>query len=109
MAGNIDLNSGGFTTYSSPIVTANNVTLSTSQAQSDFVSYHSLVPTNNYHLLSAATVLIGKGTNFSTYFTIDFDGIHRPATTNWDVGALQYNTNIVMQVTNTPYPFAFAF
>ncbi len=103
MINNIDINSGSMTTYSSPINTAGNVTLTTAQGQAYFASYIPLSANNNYHLTAAATALIGKGTNGSTYFTTDKDGNARPTTGNWDVGAYQYalvtNTTPVLQVT----------
>jgi len=103
MINNIDINSGEMTTYSSPITTAGNVTLTTAQGQAFFASYIPLSANNNYHLTAAATALIGKGANESAYFTTDRDGNSRPATGNWDVGAYQYalvtNTIPVLQVT----------
>lgn len=47
---------------------------------------------NNYHLTSAATSLIGQGTNLSSIFTTDFDGNPRPASGPWDIGAFQFST-----------------
>ncbi len=103
MVNNIDINSGGMTTYNSPINTSGNVTLTTAQGQAYFASYIPLSANNNYHLTAAATALIGKGANESAYFTTDRDGNSRPATGNWDVGAYQYalvtNTIPVLQVT----------
>ncbi len=103
MINNIAINSGTMTTYSSPISTADNVTLTTALGLVYFVSYVPLSANNNYHLTAVATALIGKGANESTYFTTDKDGNARPATGNWDVGAYQYtlvtNTTPVIQVT----------
>ncbi len=103
LVNNIDINSGTMTTYSSPISTADNVTLTTAQGQAYFTSYHTLSAANDYHLTAAATALIGKGTNESAYFTTDRDGNARAATGNWDVGAYVYaavtNTIPVIQVT----------
>ena len=103
MINNIAINSGTMTTYNSPINTADNVTLTTAQGQAYFASYIPLSANNNYHLTAAATLLIGKGTNESAYFTTDKDGNSRPATGNWDVGVYQYalvtNTTPVLQVT----------
>ena len=93
MVNNVDVNSGGMTTYSSPISTYGNVTMSTATAQTNFLSYHTLVATNNYNLRTTATSVIGKGTNFSSYFTADFNGGTRAATGPWDIGAYVYGTN----------------
>ena len=90
MVNNIAINSGSMTTYNSPINTSGNVTLTTAQGQAYFASYIPLSANNNYHLTAAATALIGKGANESTYFTTDKGGNGRPATGNWDVGAYQY-------------------
>jgi hypothetical protein len=89
---NVFVNSGGLAVYS-PVVTGNNVNLTTAQAQADFVSYKPLSPGNNYHLTSAATSLIGQGVNESSYFTTDLAGFARPASGSWDIGAYAYGSS----------------
>jgi hypothetical protein len=62
----------------------------TGVSSSDFVN----ASAGNFHLTSTATDLIGKGTNLSSFFTIDADGNSRhglPAA--WDIGAYAYGTN----------------
>ena len=57
---------------------------STGVSSSDFVN----ASAGNFHLTSGATDLIGKGTNLSSFFTVDAGGYSRqglPAV--WDIGA----------------------
>ncbi len=105
VANNVIINGGGTQSQGDTTSTfVDNVSLTTAQAKTDLVSYTSGSTTNNnYHLLAAATSLIGHGANESKYFTTDKDGNARPATGNWDIGAYQYtlitNTTPVIQVT----------
>jgi hypothetical protein len=69
------------------------VSLTVAQGQSDFVSYKSLSPNNNYLLSAAATALIGKGANESSYFTTDKNGNPRPASGSWDIGPYVYGSS----------------
>jgi hypothetical protein len=93
-ANNIMLNSGSINTSDYSGILEDNVSLSSSQALTDFVSYTVKGGTNNnFNLLATAQTLIGKGANLSTYFTQDFVGFFRPAVTNWDIGPYQYNDN----------------
>jgi len=76
---------------------ADNVGLTSAQAQSAFTSYtaNSGVdsngnPLNNYHLISTATSLIGQGMNEISYSSTDRDGNARPASGAWDVGPYLY-------------------
>jgi hypothetical protein len=90
---NILLNSGSVLTYSSPVTTGNNVVLSAAQGQTDFTSYKTLTPANNYHLSSTATAMIGKGANEYSYFTTDMAGNIRPASGAWDIGPYIYGSS----------------
>jgi hypothetical protein len=81
---NIAVDDGGFdfAGASSQITTAHNVTMSTTagflNAPADF------------HLTSAATGLIGQGTNLYSTFNCDKDGNARPPAGAWDIGPYQY-------------------
>jgi hypothetical protein len=97
---NVYVNSGGLAVYS-PVVLGDNVSFTLTTDNGDFVSYTPQTANNDYHLTSAATTLIGKATNLSSYFNTDKDGNARPATGNWDIGAYQYGTNAVV-VANPP-------
>lgn len=44
---------------------------------------------SNFAPLVGDTVLIGKGTNLSAYFTTDYYGNTRPAVTAWTIGAIE--------------------
>jgi len=54
------------------------------------------------HLTANSTRVIGKGNNYSSIFTTDYDGNARPATGAWDIGAYQYgsgSSNTTLTVT----------
>jgi hypothetical protein len=68
----------------------NNVNLSDSQAVNSFLSYAAGNISNDYHLKSGATNLIGRGTNLFSCFTNDFAGNARPSSGNWDIGPYVY-------------------
>jgi len=62
----------------------------TGVSSSDFVN----ASAGNFNLTSGATDLIGKGTNLSSFFTIDAAGNSRPGLpAAWDIGAYKYGTN----------------
>ena len=79
-----------------------NVSVTSAQAATDFVSYtHYGGTNNNLHLLATALALRAMGTNLSSYFTFDRDGNPRPASGAWDIGPYVYggsNTNPVLSV-----------
>ena len=78
----------------SGVISINNVLLAASQGATDFVSYSATGGmNNNFHLLSTATSLIGKGANLVSCFTTDMDGNLRAATGNWDIGPYAYSTS----------------
>ncbi len=52
---------------------------------------HFVTPGTDFHLISASPAR-NNGTNLITVFNADKDGIGRPPTTAWDVGAYQYTT-----------------
>ena len=109
VANNVIVNGGGIQSQGDTTSTfVDNVSLTAAQGKTDFVGYTSGSTTNNdYHLLAAASSLIGQGANESGYFATDKDGNARPATGNWDIGAYQYTlvTAPVILVTpgNTSY------
>ena len=109
VANNVIVNGGGIQSQGDTTSTfVDNVSLTAAQGKTDFVGYTSGSGTNNnYHLLAAASSLIGQGANESGYFVTDKDGNARPATGNWDIGAYQYSlvTTPVILVTpgNTSY------
>ena len=84
----------------------NNVSLNSSQASSDYISFTASGTNNNYHLTASATALIGKGANLSGSFTTDKDGNARPAgTAAWDIGPYQYgvaSTNVAPSILTQP-------
>ena len=104
---NVFVNSGSLQIYSSPIITGNNVQLTSAQGQTYFVQYKTLSPANDYHPTSGATSLINAGANESTFFTTDKDGNNRPASGSWSIGPYQYgatggSTNPVANLAVSP-------
>jgi hypothetical protein len=55
-----------------------------------FSSYTVRVPGNDFHLTSADTAARDQGTNLSSYFSTDKDGVSRPQGSAWDIGAYEY-------------------
>jgi hypothetical protein len=47
-----------------------------------------------YQPLSSDTLLIGKGTNLSAYFTTDFNGNPRPSVDPWTIGAFEVSSSL---------------
>jgi hypothetical protein len=100
IANNISINGGGLDTQGNAgTPTPSNVQLSASDGPINFVSYTLNSASNNYQLLSSAISLVGKGTNLSTYFTTDKDGL--PRTIPWDIGPYRY---IAAGANPTPTP-----
>ena len=101
VANNISLNSGAMGN-DSRVAQYGNVSVTSAQAATDFVSYtHYGGTNNNLHLLATALALRAMGTNLSSYFTVDKDGNPRPASGAWDIGPYVYggsNTNPVLSV-----------
>jgi hypothetical protein len=62
------------------------------------VSYSQFAASNDMHLQASDTAAKDEGLSFSTYFTIDKDGVTRPQGVAWDIGAYEYN------VLNAPLP-----
>jgi len=89
---NVSVNGGYISTDGNTTSTViNNATLTTAQGAADFVKYTANGGTNNdFHLLAAASALIGHATNEWACFTTDRDGKPRPVTGNWDMGPYQY-------------------
>jgi hypothetical protein len=82
---NIDYNNIGNYQMSGLVTQSNNST------GASFVSHTQYaVSTNNLHLASNDTANIGQGTNLSTYFTTDKDGVSRPQSSAWDIGAYEF-------------------
>lgn len=91
---NLFVNAGTLQQFQTTLPGAgNNVSLTTAQAQADFVQYHSLSAGNNYQLTAAATALIGTGVNQFSYFTTDKNNNLRPAIGAWDIGAYMYGSS----------------
>jgi hypothetical protein len=93
VSNNISLNSPGSTLgifeLDPSITAAHNVALtSLANGGSHFVSYTPMksVPPNDFHLLSTDTTFKGKGSNLSTYFNTDKDGVTRAQGAAWDIG-----------------------
>ncbi len=74
----------------SSITSADNVTLSASEAPSHFVKYAMGASSYDLHLASTDDTLRGHGTNLSMYFGSDHDNVPRPSSGAWDVGAYVY-------------------
>jgi hypothetical protein len=101
---NTIINGSGIATQGNSTSTLiDNAVVSRTQATADFARYSTGTTNSDFHLLAAATSLIGHGANESGYFTTDKDGHARPATGNWDIGAYQYalitNATPLLQVT----------
>jgi hypothetical protein len=104
VANNTIINGSGIATQGNSTSTLiDNAVISRTQAAADFARYTTGTTNSDFHLLAAATALIGHGANESGYFTTDKDGHARPATGNWDIGAYQYalitNATPLLQVT----------
>ena len=93
----------GFTTDPGPVL-QDNVNISTGGSQG-FVSYSEFSSSNNFHLTSAFTAVIGQGTSLpSLIFTTDKDGNLRASPPGaWDPGAYAYQA-AVPTPTPTPVP-----
>ncbi len=80
----IDIGSG--------VTAADNVAFTLSANNGDFAVYTPHSTGNNYHLTSSAASLRNLGTNQSTYFATDKDGVSRPGTGEgpWDIGPYEY-------------------
>lgn len=89
---------GGSNIIDPNVTGANNVSVSAGNGVTNFVSYTQHSSTNNYHLLSTASTLIGQGTNLSPSFTTDKDGNRRPATGPWDIGAYQFLQTVLKRL-----------
>ena len=99
---NITIGKGGIQVQGGTTVVSlgNNPVFTEAQAASLFQNYISSVVNNpaigtniNWHLVSTATSLIGKGANFYSVFTTDKDGNARPSSGPWDIGPYEYTTN----------------
>lgn len=67
---------------------ANNLTPTTGGA-TDFRTYVPYTAGNDFHITAAFSAAIQQGANYSSFFTTDKDGVTRPATSAWDIGAYQ--------------------
>jgi hypothetical protein len=70
----------------------------------NFVHYAVDDASNDFHLTSLATTIIGHGANESSFFSTDMDGLPRPATGAWDIGAYQYIPNSLAAPVITTQP-----
>jgi MBG domain (YGX type)/Purple acid Phosphatase, N-terminal domain len=95
VANNINLG-GGSSTNDPAVADVDEVNITNAQlAAANFVSYMPFGTNNNLHPLVNAVSLVSKGTNLSTDFTIDKDGMLRPEMpTNWNIGPYQSVSNI---------------
>jgi hypothetical protein len=84
MVNNYGINSGGFAAAPSGIVTSNNISIASGTGH--VVEYTALSPNNDFHLSSSDTSFKDRGTNMSSYFTTDKDGVSRPQGAAWDIG-----------------------
>lgn len=82
---NLSVN-GGSNIIDPAVSAASNVAITASQGSSYFVKYSANSTANDYHLSSNATTLLGKGSDLSSYFTIDLSGLLR-ISGSWDIGA----------------------
>ena len=99
MANNVVIGASYDTTANPTCVLADNLTLSEASAATDFVHYVANAPTSlaacDFHLRSNANMMIGQGTNLTSYITSDVAGTPRPAPpTAWDIGAYNYGNNL---------------
>lgn len=85
---NISLNSTGVGTQGNATSTvANNIAISKPAGTFNFMAYTEFGGLgNNLHLKPEAATLIGTGTNLSSFFTIDKNGMLRPSSGPWDIG-----------------------
>lgn len=89
---------GGSNVIDPNVTSANNVSVTSGNGPTTFVSYTKHSASNNYHLLVTATALIGTGTNLSAYFTTDADGLARSVP--WDIGAYKYGVPLTFTTAN---------
>jgi hypothetical protein len=54
-----------------------------------FVYYSAGSPANDLHLTSGDTAAAGQGLNLTAYFTTDKDGVTRPSSGGWAIGAYE--------------------
>jgi hypothetical protein len=72
------------------ITSADNVTLSASEAPVHFVHYAMGASSYDLHLAPGDTTLRAHGADLSSYFASDHDGDPRPSSGPWDIGAYAY-------------------
>jgi len=68
----------------------NNVSLNSSQASSDYISFTASGTNNNYHLTAAGNTALSGGANFYSTFTTDRDGNARALSGAWEIGPYVY-------------------
>ena len=84
-----------FNVGTSAVTNLFNVSFTSAQAASKFINYQLQGANNDYHLLVSDSTLIGQGQNLSSYVTTDKDGVARPGSAAWDIGAYQYVSGLV--------------
>jgi hypothetical protein len=87
--------SQGFYVANATFTQANNILVTPTQAIPLLVNLISTAPTSDYHITTNALLLIQKGVNMSSYTTLDKDGNIRPSSGPWDIGAYEFNTNVI--------------
>jgi hypothetical protein len=92
VANNTLVNGGSVLTQGNTTSTViNNVSVSAQAAPGDFASYAANSNANDYHLKGTAGGLLAAGANYSSYFTIDADGLPRQQSGNpWDIGPYRF-------------------
>ena len=89
LANNLLVNSNTVERDAGTPTPSGNVNITGANAATYLVSYTLYGgSSNNLHLTSAASTVIGAGADLSAYFTVDKDGLTRTAP--WDVGAFKY-------------------
>lgn len=110
---NLGVNAESDSTFTVNGVNVQNVIVNSSIA-TNFVSYVGL-PANgtttgtvpDMHLTTAGNTLLNSGTNLSSFFTMDKDGISRPGSGPWNIGAYRYSaTTNAGALQECPPPFS---
>jgi hypothetical protein len=87
---NIIINSGGAGIDGS-VTNNHNVTFTSAQAPSHFVSYATDSAANDYHIInSSESSLKDAGVTLSAYFSTDAEGNTRPQGSAWDIGPYEF-------------------
>jgi hypothetical protein len=91
VANNVLVNTSGVQVDSHVQQIDNVMGVTSAQAQGDFINYAANSGSNDYHLKGTAGGLLAAGANYSSYFTIDADGLPRQQSGNpWDIGPYRF-------------------